>query len=94
MQKPQRVVGDDGRDDECHRRVQPVEAPGNEDDRPRAGHPGGGCSVGCGIQQDGTHTQIDVVAVSFEVVNITARMNVPPSMTTAAMPLTIITGRP
>jgi threonine aldolase len=61
--KRDRVVPDEYGDDQRHGRIQPVRAPSDQDDRARRGHSGRGRGIRDGVEQDGGHGQVSLLAV-------------------------------
>ena len=57
------MVRDEYGDRQRHGRIQPVPAPGDEDDRARRGHPGCGGGICDGVEQDRSYGQVSLVAV-------------------------------
>ena len=57
------VVRDQYGDGQRHGRIQPVPALGDQDDRARRSHSGRGCRIRGGVEQDGRHRQVSLLAV-------------------------------
>jgi threonine aldolase len=57
------MVRDEYGDGQRHGRIQPVPAAGDQDDRARRGHSGRGRGICDGVQQDGRHGQVSLLAV-------------------------------